>query len=352
MSKRCLPGLLSGLVSLAVPSLLVSPATAEPTSDGENTERVLIARPPHQADLCKVAGCGKAAAAMLAELNGTAGESGLLRAPRALQDTDLLHNDAELELSVSGNDLTITGSNTMTVKSMIDGLTEFDIRLRSNFTVTAATVNGSTVTVQNVDTVTPRVLLGSTFNTGDECDVHVAFTGVAVSRGFGSIEVDYAGGQPVVASLSEPYYAYTWWPCKDGAFGDPGDNNDKATLELALIAPSNMRSVANGVLQGIDALSGGRSRYRWRSDYPISTYLVAFGSHPYNTWTETFTYDDGQAVHQMPVEFNIYPSDDTSGNRAAWGEAVDMLTVFSDLFGLYPFIDEKYGMYQFMFGGG
>ncbi|USN98250.1 MAG: hypothetical protein H6810_08670 [Phycisphaeraceae bacterium] len=348
MNTRCLPG----SVSLAL-LLAAAPAWAEPTADGEPTARELVARPPYQADYCKVAGCGKAAAAMLAELNGTAGDTGgLLRDPRGLEDTDVLHNDVELELSVSGYDLTINGSNTITVRSLIDGLTQFDIRLRTNYTITSATVNGNAATVQPVDTVTRTIVLGSTFNTGDEFDLRIEFNGLAVSRGLGSIEVDYAGGQPVVASLSEPYYAYTWWPCKDGEFGAPGDNDDKATLDLAIIAPSTMRSVANGVLEGVDSLSGNRSRYRWHSDYPLSTYLVMIASHPYNTWTQTFTYDDGQTVYTMPVEFNIYPADDTTNHRTNWNRVVDMLGVFSDQFGLYPFIDEKYGIYEFPFSGG
>ncbi|HHN77767.1 MAG TPA: hypothetical protein ENK11_03700, partial [Phycisphaerales bacterium] len=343
---------LSGFAGFAALVCLSAVAGAEPTQIGESTRRPLIARPPADASLIQPAGCGKAAAAILAELNRTDGDTHQPLGPGGLADTDLLHNDVELDLSVSGNDLTIVGSNTMTVRSLVDGLTTFDIRLRSNFTITGATVDGSPVTVQNIDTVTRRVLLGTTFNTGDQFDVRIDFNGVAVSRGFGSIEVDYAGGQPVIASLSEPYYAYTWWPCKDGTWGDPGDNADKATLDMALIAPSNMRSVSNGVLVGVDPLPGGRSRYRWHSDYPISTYLVMLGSHPYNTWTETFTYDDGQTVHNMPVEFNIYPSDDTPSNRAAWGEVVTMLGVLSDLYGLYPFIDEKYGIYEFPFNGG
>jgi aminopeptidase N len=330
---------------------LTVPASGAPTPDAD-PGRLPIARPPHAAHLCQPAGCGKAFAALLAEANGVPRDTGLLGPVRDLSDTDLLHNDLEIELIVSGDQLTLDGSNTMTVRSLIDGLDRFDLRLRSNFAITAAAVDGVPATVQAVDTVTRTVLFPSSFDAGEAFDLTIAYNGVAVSRGFGSIEVAQAGGQPVVASLSEPYYAYTWWPCKDGAWGEPGDNADKATLELALIAPASMRSVANGLLEGTDALPGGRTRYRWRSEYPTATYLVAFGSHPYNTWTETFTYDDGQTLHQMPVEFNIYPSSDTSFNRAAWNQSVDMLAVFSDRFGLYPFIDEKYGIYQFPFGGG
>ncbi len=54
----------------------------------------------------------------------------------------------------------------------------------------------------------------------------------------------------------------------------------------------------------------------------------------------------------MPVDFFLWPERDTTENRNAWRRSVDMLGTFSDLFGLYPFVDEKYAIYNFPFGGG
>ena len=38
----------------------------------------------------------------------------------------------------------------------------------------------------------------------------------------------------------------------------------------------------------------------------------------------------------MPVEFYIYPAWDTSQHRQAWEQCIDMIGVYSDLFGEYP----------------
>jgi hypothetical protein len=54
----------------------------------------------------------------------------------------------------------------------------------------------------------------------------------------------------------------------------------------------------------------------------------------------------------MPVEFNIYPDSDNPTNRAAWERVMTMLPTLRPLFGEYPFVNEKYGIYQFPFGGG
>jgi hypothetical protein len=54
----------------------------------------------------------------------------------------------------------------------------------------------------------------------------------------------------------------------------------------------------------------------------------------------------------MPVDFFIYPQSDTTDNRNGWRLTVDMLSTFEEMFGPYPFRDEKYAIYQFPFGGG
>jgi len=276
------------------------------------------------------------------------GDADLGGAPReAFEATDALHYNLEIEINPSAG--TLSGTNTMTIRSLVDGLTEFTFRLRTQYTITSALINGSTpVSVTTLGTTTRRATLDRAYNAGEEFTLTIAYNGTPVSVGFGSIEFDTQNGQPLVSTLSQPYYSYSWWPCKDGDFAQPGDNSDKATLELALIAPSTMRSVSNGLLLGVDNLSGNRRRYRWASNYPTSTYLVFFSSTNYTTWTQTYDYGAGT----MPVEFSIYPADDNPTNRAAWEQVLVMLETYRPIFGLYPFINEKYGIYQFNFGGG
>jgi len=293
-------------------------------------------------------GCGKARSLALRHLAAALPEErGTPELRDTLGDTDVLHNQLELEIVPA--DETIIGSNVMTIRSLIDGLSEFTFRLRDNFTISAAIINGTTpVQVIDVSTTTRRVILDRPYDAGEVFTLQIAYSGPAVSRGLGSIEFTSQGGQPLVYTLSEPYYAYTWWPCKDGDVGEPGDNADKATLELALTVPANLRGVSNGVLVGIDELPGNRRRYRWASNYPIATYLVCFAATNYNTWTVDYDYGSGT----MPVEFNIFPSDDTPSNRERWEQCLQMLETFGEVFGLYPFIAEKYGIYEFDFGGG
>jgi aminopeptidase N len=73
----------------------------------------------------------------------------------------------------------------------------------------------------------------------------------------------------LVATLSEPFGARNWWPCKDR----PDDKADG--VSLAITVPANLVVASNGRLLRVDQLPGARARYRWRESYPIATYLVS-----------------------------------------------------------------------------
>jgi len=347
--KRVARALAAGLI---VPLLSVA-AGAGPVVTGP-------ARPDLGFD--DTCGCGKANTLRLRHEAGLAtgeplvGPSGGGYAPReAPTATDVLSNDLDIEVNHAAE--TIAGSNTIRVRSKVNGLTQFTFMLRTQYTITSILLNGVTpasATTPAAGSYARTVTLDRAYNLNEEFTVRIAYNGVAMSRGFGSIEfVATPAGDPLIATLSEAYFAGTWWPVKDGDFGLPGDNGDKATIKLAVTAPSTLRTVSNGLLLGIDPVAGGKSKYRWQSNYPTSTYLAAFCTTIYNTWTQTYNYPlAGGGTGAMPVEFNIYPGSDTPGNRAAWGRTLDMLPVFRTVFGEYPFINEKYGIYQFPFGGG
>jgi aminopeptidase N len=306
----------------------------------------------------EVGTCGKAEAAMRLLAPGTQAHiiedpAGECMACDVAELTDLIHCDLNIEVVPGPN--TLSGDNTMTVMSKVDGLTEFTFRLRSQFTIHSAVINGATpVVVTNPTTTTRIATLDRPYNTNEVFTLRIEYSGVPVAIGsFGSIVYTTVSGQPQVQSLSEPYYAYTWWPCKDANVGEAGDNSDKFTIDMSITAPANMASVGPGSLVGVDDLPGNRRRYNWSSAYPISTYLVFFASGVYNQWQTAYEYPlSGGGTGTMPVHFSIFPGNDTPANRAAWEQCVQMMHTFRPLFGEYPFVEEKYGIYNFTFGGG
>jgi len=253
--------------------------------------------------------------------------------------TDVLHYRLDFEVDPAAEYL--SGSNTMTVKTLVDNVTAFRFWLHDAMSISAVEIDGKAAEWQRLDAEVIEVSLGRTLALGENFELQVDYEGSPIAGGWMSIVFESHRGTPVVSTLSEPWYSYTWWPVKE-------DSRDKATGELLITVPSELTVVSNGVLADVDNLSGGRRRFHWSTDYPMSPYLFAFSATRYNTFGDTYVHPGGS----MPVEFFIYPDSDTTSNRARWRLSVDMLATFGDLYGLYPFIDEKYAIYEFPWGGG
>ncbi len=253
--------------------------------------------------------------------------------------TDVLHYRLDLEVDPGAEYL--SGNNTMTVMTLVDDVTVFRFWLHSAYSITAIEVEGETAEWRRLDAEVVEVALARTLARGESFELQIDYEGSPVSSDWMAISFESNRGTPVVSTLSEPWYSYTWWPVKE-------DSRDKATGEVLITVPSDMTAVSNGVLIDVDSLSGDLHRFHWATEYPMSPYLYAFSATRYNTFGDTYVYPGGS----MPVEFFVYPDSDTDENRALWSLSVDMLATFGDLYGLYPFIDEKYAIYQFPFGGG
>ena len=251
--------------------------------------------------------------------------------------TDVLHYRLELEIDPTAHRL--TGTNTVTVRCVSSAAT-FRFRLDDLFSIGAVTVDGSPTAWHRVDTETVEVTLAPARAAADTFVLAVPYDGFPTSQ-YGSIVFSAHSFQPVVYTLSEPWFAYTWWPAKD-------DIVDKATADLLFTVPAGMTVASNGRLLGVEAAGGGRQRFHWRTAYQTAPYLLSFAATNYSTVESSAVI----AGATMPVSLFIYPEHDIPANRSSWLQAVDMLGVFGEIFGPYPFATEKYGIYQWPPGGG
>ncbi len=256
-------------------------------------------------------------------------------------DTDVTHCFLDIALDTVAK--TVAGTNTLTVTSLSDGLATFTLDLRDNMIVDGVTMGGSPVAFTRPGH-TIEIALDRPYNAGESFQVAVAYHGSPQSQGYGSFDWRSHGTPAaiVASTLSEPWYAHTWWPCKDSL-------GDKFTADLWFTVPSGMVVASNGLLQGTDTLPDGRLRYRWHESYPIATYLVSLAATNYVTWTQYYDHAGGS----MPVQFFAYPESETNV-RSGTTDLITQIATFSrpDVFGEYPFLNEKYGLAQFPWGGG
>ena len=126
----------------------------------------------------------------------------------------------------------------------------------------------------------------------------------------------------MIATLSEPYYARTWWPCKDV----PGD---KATLTIEIDVPDTLMAVSQGNLVDVVAEGDGRLTYRWRESYPVATYLVSMAVTDYAFFGTTYTGPEGSS---FPITHYVYPEDSVAAAED-FSPLADMLDQQISLFG-------------------
>ena len=144
---------------------------------------------------------------------------------------------------------------------------------------------------------------------------------------------------PTVLTMSEPWSAHAWWPCKD----HPAD---KATVRLALTVPDSLTAVSNGRLVADETAEPGWRRTVWETGYPTSTYLIAVHVAGYVAWEEACDLAGGP----LPLTFHVFPRHEAAA-RYDLAPTCDMLGFLEDLVGPYPFADERYGQVEFKWGG-
>ncbi|UCE59697.1 MAG: hypothetical protein JSU63_19925 [Phycisphaerales bacterium] len=272
----------------------------------------------------------------------------------AMNETDVLHYDLDIEISdidTGAETFSIAGSNRITIRSLVPDLTEFTFRLHDVYAVSAAYVNDTTPIVVTITSATTRVAtLDRTYGVDEEFTLTIEYSGTyATDTPYGGyVFITTQAGIPVIATMSAAYGAFTWWPCKDGDYEALGDNSDKALTEFSITVADNFFVPSNGVLQSTEPLLDNRVRYTWATINPMTTYHLCFAVSEYESWHDTYDYSRGS----MPVDFYIWAVDNTAAHRAVWNLNLDMLPVFSSLWGEYPFVDEKYGIYEAPWYGG
>ena len=221
---------------------------------------------------------------------------------------------------------------------LADTMVSMELNLMDNMIVAGAVSGGAPAGFTHSGNIL-RVDLDRTYLAGQEVVVTVDYSGNPEGNYFGW---DSYGGHPLVWSLSEPYGARHWWPCKDL-------NSDKAdSVALDVTVPDDLIVASNGLLDSTSVPAAGFKTYHWRERYPICTYLVSLAVHPFAFFGGTYTGLDGQ---EMPLEYYVV-QDRLADAQAAYPVTADIITAFAQGFGEYPFFAEKYGHAHFPWGGG
>ncbi len=251
----------------------------------------------------------------------------------------------KLEWTIDPAIANISGDITtnFTAKSDLNTVT-FDLKF--NMKVTKVSQDGADLSFTQNTNDELVIALSTPLSQGQSSAVKITYSGTPSSTGFDSFEQSTHNGDPVIWTLSEPYGAKDWWPCKQ-------DLNDKIdVIDVFITTPQFNASneeyivVSNGLEQS-QSVNGFNKTTHFKHQHPIPAYLIAFAVTNYNVYSHTV------ANNGSPFEIvnYVYPESLTSA-QSQTGVTVDIMNLYTSLFEEYPFADEKYGHAQFGWGGG
>ena len=260
---------------------------------------------------------------------------------------DALHYQLTLDIDVEHEE--ISGTLSLTAAALAEDPSSLVLDLLNGLTVSAVRENGSPASFTHAEDLI-TVSLSTPYGIGDTIRVDVDYAGNPAAENTYLTTAAFTFGkhgptvdqriQVVIYTISEPYFARAWWPCKDVP-------DDKATARLRVTVPDTLIVASNGVLEDELILPGARKTYVWREKYPIATHLVSLAVSNYEVFREYFRHAPSDS---MEVTYFVYP-EHLDAARIGFAMTVPMIEFFSELFGLYPFVDEKYGMAEFAWSG-
>jgi len=251
-----------------------------------------------------------------------------------------------LDVDIAAVNPYIQGRVLCRFESAVDSLRHITLDLHHALAVDSVTGNAGSYQ-QAGDTV--RIALDRAYGAGQPAEVAVHYGGVpALAGGYKGLRYGIHGAnERIIASLSTPFLAHYWWPCKDG----PGDKADSVWLDITIpdttMAGYPLAAVSNGDISCITH-GGEKNTYHWRHRYPIVPYYVMVAISNYRVFQEIYT---GPQDESFPLIYHVF-DEHFEDSQAGVAQLPEAMTLFSEYFGAYPFAEERYGMTQLGFYGG
>ena len=268
-----------------------------------------------------------------------------------LTQTPLLSNyDVKfykLDIAVERTSIYISGNVTINAEVVSTALDTFAFDLIDILNVDSVLINGVSCTFTRSNNEV-FVKINTPINHGSLFSAKIYYWGTPPSGGFFSgisNATSQSWGNQITWTLSEAFNANQWFPCKQLL-------QDKADSSYVFVTTSNTNKVgSNGVLENTVSLPNNKVRYEWKSRHPINYYLISIAVGKYVDYSiyahpaglndsiliQNYIYDNPATLQYFKTQIDL---------------TADFIELYSNLFGLYPFWDEKYGHCMAPLGGG
>ncbi|MFL5752090.1 MAG: M1 family aminopeptidase [Bacteroidia bacterium] len=254
-----------------------------------------------------------------------------------------------LDISMERTNKNISGSVRTIATVLSATLDTFAVELYNTLIIDSIIVNGAQVSPSRVLHAV-SIPLSPVLSAGSTIDAMIYYHGTAptvngsaIGDGFNN-GTSGSWGNQITWSLSEPYSAYEWFPCKQQL-------QDKLdSVYVFITTDSTNKAGSNGILTNVVTI-GNKKRHEWKERNPIDYYLV---SATVGQYVEYDLY-----AHPAGISDSVLVQNYVYNNPATlpyFKSAIDntpaFIELFSNLYGMYPWANEKYGHCMAPFGGG
>ncbi|MDY0141693.1 MAG: M1 family aminopeptidase [Bacteroidales bacterium] len=241
------------------------------------------------------------------------------------------------ELEMTNTSVVISGNVKILLDLFDDYSEELVFELKSNMTVDSVKINGNLLTYShNDDIIVINYVHSDNFSENYQVLAQIYYHGEPLDGLFNDSEYYESQLFSFTYSLTEPYYAKYWFPCKQ-VLADKADSS-----YFSIILNENLKAGSNGLLVNEVSVGKGKKRMDWHSSYPIAYYLISVAVGDYMDYS--FNSEIEEYGENIFVQ-NFIPNNSAYLESMSWymHQVNDMLDVLSHLWGLYPHHSEKYG---------
>ena len=247
----------------------------------------------------------------------------------------------KLDLNIDPDKNFLSGTATINLQALTS-INQVFLDLKNNMTIQNIISNNVNLNF-NHSNGTISIQLGKEYAQGELISLDIKYSGTpSLDSLYGlPLTIGTYNGHKVAFTHSEYYHASYWFPCKE-------DMSDKADSVKIWVTANNYYKVAsNGILVSETDNGNGTTTTKWATNYPIANYLMCVTMSDYVVYKNEFLYDSSKS---MPI-LNYVWKEDLAKQKPVADFTAQVMSFYSDKFGLYPFINEKYGQAQATGGG-
>lgn len=216
-------------------------------------------------------------------------------------------------------------------------LSTFVVELSNKLTVDSVLFNGKISQFVHLGSVL-KVYAAQAVSNNQLFNCIIYYRGLAISTNpMGGItsKFNVMYNTHVTSTLSEPYSASDWFPCKQVV----ADKADSAYLFFT--APKGVKVGSNGLLNQVVKVSDSMCQYRYITRYPIAYYLISYTAAKYTEYSYKIPLLSGDSV--WFVNYIYSTNNYLQANKEKIDKTAEILSFYEEKLGDYPFKNEKYG---------